>query len=76
MLKFVDSPEMFETTGLDPVPWKEIHPDVRKRHLFLAAETPVPQQIQQQLVALGKSCDPPVHLLHRKGLQYEFVGQN
>ena len=73
IMKFVDSPEMFETTGLDPVPWKEVHPNVRKRHLFLAGETPIPTQIQAQMVAAARACDPPISLLHKKGLHYEYV---
>lgn len=74
MMKFIDSPEMFENTGLDPVPWREIHPNVRKRHLFLAGENPVPAQVQNQLVEQARRCDPPIHLLQKKGLHYEFVG--
>ncbi len=73
MMRFIDSKEMFEDTGLDPVPWREIHPDVRKRHLFLAAETPMPQQIQHQLAEQARKCDPPIHLMHKKGLHFEYV---
>jgi hypothetical protein len=72
MMKFVDSPEMWDGTGLDVVPWREISPAVRRRHLFLCAESSVQQGLIKSVLEAARPHG--IHLFHKRGLRFEYLG--
>ena len=72
MMKFVDSPFLFDGTGLDPVPWREIDSKVRRRHMFLAGESPMPPALERQLVEQARQHN--IHLYQKRGLQFHYCG--
>lgn len=71
MMKFIDSPEMWQETGLDPAPWREISPTVRKRHLFLCGESAVQPAMVKPLLEAAKPHN--IHLFHKRGLRFEYL---
>jgi hypothetical protein len=68
---FVTSPEFFQDTGIDPVPWDDLFKR-KQRHLFLVGESAMPIAQEKPLMELGRKMG--VHIYQRKGVdQYQYL---
>jgi hypothetical protein len=70
MMKFVESPEFFTGTGLDPVPWRDVLGS-RERFLFLAGEATMPIALQRQMALIAQR--HKIHLYHKMGHEFVYV---